>query len=415
MPAQQTFGRYEVVSEIGKGAMGVVYKARDPMLDRMVAVKTILMAGGDKEDEQRFYQEAKAAGGLNHPNIITIFDIGKAENVAYMAMELLDGVELRQQMSGGKSVTVEQAIDVGIGVAEGLAYAHAYGVVHRDVKPSNIMILRDKRIKIMDFGIARMRESDIRTQTGMVLGSPRYMSPEQALGKRVDTRSDIFSLGVIIYEMIAGRPPFTGSDVNAIIYQTVNVQPPPPSTFNAKAPEMIDFIIAKALAKSPDERYATAQELAADLSDCRQRVSMGTGAAATARTGLGLPQADLARVDIDVASDSMETLANTPVADEDAAPPTLGLSRAFDSLDATLKLAKKTDTVEEVEEYISTQKRLAFQNIVPPPDSAAQTGLGAIERLSVTTTKIGMSASEKLGITLLTIAVLIIAAIIAFV
>src|SRR5712691_7196313 len=182
-------GRYEIVAELGKGAMGVVYRANDPMLNRVVAIKTINTAEAGEEGmaeyEARFYTEAKAAGGLNHQNIVLV----------YMAMEYVEGRELREMLVEGQSVPVVQAVDIAAQVGEGLAYAHQHHVVHRDIKPANILVTVDGRAKIADFGIARMRSSETRTQTGIILGSPKYISPEQVVGKRADHRSDIFSLG----------------------------------------------------------------------------------------------------------------------------------------------------------------------------------------------------------------------------
>jgi len=200
-------GRYEIVGELGKGAMGVVYCARDPMLDRTVAIKTINMELAQdemKEYEARFYQEAKAAGGLNHPNIVIIYDIGKAGNIAYMAMELLEGKELKNLMTAGTPLPMPYALEIAAQMAEGLGYAHEHGIVHRDIKPANIMIVRGGQVKITDFGIARMRSTNVQTQVGIVLGSPKYMSPEQVAGKRAEPRSDTFALGVVLYEMVTG-------------------------------------------------------------------------------------------------------------------------------------------------------------------------------------------------------------------
>ncbi len=265
-------GRYEVLGELGQGAMGVVYKARDPLIDRVVAIKTINLglAMDEKEEyEGRFYQEAKAAGRLNHPNIVTIYDVGKSGDVAYIAMEFLEGRELRDIMNERGVLPVEQVLDVTAQVALGLQYAHEHGIVHRDVKPSNIMLVRDGHAKITDFGIARMASSAVRTQTGMVLGSPKYMSPEQVMGKEIDQRSDIFSLGVMLYEMLTGHAPFDGENVNAIMYQTLNVIPAPPNSLNPAVPEMVNFIVAKALAKGLEDRYQNARDFAADLRSCR--------------------------------------------------------------------------------------------------------------------------------------------------
>ena len=231
MSASETLtqlGRYEILAELGQGSMGVVYKARDPVLDRVVAIKTInLNLPKDElaEYEARFYQEARAAGGLNHPNIVTIYDIGKSERVAYMAMEFLEGDELRAILTAGQPLPVIQALDVASQVAEGLFYAHERHIVHRDIKPANIMVVRDGLVKITDFGIARMRTNEVKTMTGMILGSPKYMSPEQVAGKRADHRSDLFSLGVVLYEMVTGQTPFQGDSIHGIMYQILNSTP----------------------------------------------------------------------------------------------------------------------------------------------------------------------------------------------
>jgi serine/threonine-protein kinase len=338
----QKLGRFEIVAELGKGAMGIVYKATDPLLNRAVAIKTIsLTAEQDEmaEFEARFQQEAKAAGGLNHPNIVTVYDIGNAGNVAYLAMELLEGKELRARMTAGAPLPVADAVGIAMQVAEGLAYAHQHGVVHRDIKPANIMIVQDGLVKITDFGIARMRSADVRTQTGVLLGSPKYMSPEQVLGKRAEPGSDIFSLGVILYEMLTGRAPFAGADVNALMFQIVNLVPPAPSSITAQVPAMLDFIVAKALAKAPDERYANAKELAADLRECATRFDPTAPPSAT--------QPAQARIDPNAAT---QLLARSfPHAREGDASPavldvaaTLGLSKAFDSAAATARLAVQT-------------------------------------------------------------------------
>src|ERR671919_284261 len=227
---QGQLGRYVIESEIGRGAMGIVFKATDSVLQRTVAVKTVNMAlekeHADKY-EARFYQEARAAGALNHPNIVTVYDAGKAGDVVYMAMEYIQGVELRGLFVEGQPMGVPQALSIAAQVAEGLGYAHQQGVVHRDIKPANIMVVADGPVKITDFGIARMRASADLTQTGVMLGSPKYMSPEQVIGKRADHRSDVFSLGVILYEMLCGAAPFNGANVTALMYQIVNFVPPP--------------------------------------------------------------------------------------------------------------------------------------------------------------------------------------------
>ena len=217
-PDLRKIGRYEVRAELGRGAMGVVYRAEDPLLGRKVAIKTILLSGdpAEREDyEARFLQEARAAGGLNHPNIVTIHDVGREGEMVYMAMELVEGVELREMIPALRQST-GLALELAMQIAEGLAFAHAGGVVHRDIKPANVMVVRGRQAKIMDFGIARLQESLVKTQAGMVLGSPQYMSPEQITGQAVDGRSDIFSLGSMLYEMATGEAPFRGTDMPAL-------------------------------------------------------------------------------------------------------------------------------------------------------------------------------------------------------
>ncbi|MBX9963772.1 MAG: serine/threonine protein kinase [Burkholderiales bacterium] len=292
------FGRYLIDSELGRGAMGVVYRALDPVLDRTVAVKTIALSADPEERERseaRFYQEAKAAGGLNHPAIITIHDVGREGGMVWMAMELLEGTELRHLLANER-MGVERALDIVGQVADALGYAHERGVVHRDIKPANIMILRGGQVKIMDFGIARLWISDVKTQTGMLLGSPKYMSPEQAMGSGVDQRSDIFSLGVVLYEMLTGNPPFAGKDVTQLLYNVSTVMPPPPSTINRAVPEMVDLVIAKALAKNPADRYQSAAEMQADLLACRYEVAQQAASDdATVRLDAATPGADGSR------------------------------------------------------------------------------------------------------------------------
>ena len=263
-------GRYKILGELGRGAMGVVYRAEDPALDRVVALKTIILAedsDGRMEYHKRFFQEAKAAGKLTHPHIVTTYDFGEEEGLAYIAMELLEGTELRTRMKEGALTPVE-AVDIAQQVADGLGFAHGRGVVHRDIKPGNIMLLGRGRVKIMDFGIARMRAADFKTSTGMVLGTPKYMSPEQIAGSPVDHRSDIFSLGVVLYEMLTGVRLFAGDDVPQITHNVTNVEHEPPTRVNPGLPAMLDFIVARALKKDPAVRYQDAYDLAADLATC---------------------------------------------------------------------------------------------------------------------------------------------------
>ncbi len=264
---RQRLGRYEIVGEIARGAMGVVYKARDPLIDRMVAIKTVDLGQSNAETEafeRRFFREAKSAGRLNHPNVVTIHDVGKSDELAYIAMEYLDGSSLRDVLDSGMVLPPQRIADIVAEIAEGLAFAHRAGVVHRDVKPANVMVLSSGAIKITDFGIAQL-PTGTRTMTGNVFGSPRYTSPEQVMGRPVDGRSDIFSLGAVLFEMLTGRSAFNGMDLNSILKQVLTDPTPPPSSYNSKLPRAFDHIVGKALAKDPNERYQDADEMARDL------------------------------------------------------------------------------------------------------------------------------------------------------
>jgi serine/threonine-protein kinase len=325
-------GRYKILGELGRGAMGVVYKAEDPALDRVVALKTISLAEaeGRKDYEKRFMLEAKAAGKLTHPNIVTIFDFGEEEDLAYMAMELLEGTELRARMRAG-AIPAAEAVDIALQVAEGLAFAHEHGIVHRDIKPGNIMLLERGPVKIMDFGIARMRHADHKTSAGMVLGTPRYMSPEQISGQPVDQRSDIFSLGVVLHEMLTGGSLFAGRDVDQIAHNVTYVEHAPPSRANPDVPQMLDFVVARALKKDPAVRYQDAYEMCADLRDALAEIkgrAPARGADETERTQTlkleaGAKEAPLA-----------------PAASQIVADTRLPLSRQFDSSSALERLEK---------------------------------------------------------------------------
>lgn len=358
----ETLGRYKILSIIGQGAMGVVYKAVDPMIDRIVAIKTVnlnLSRDEIEEFEARFRQEIKAAGRLNHPNIVTIYDVGRNENMAYMAMEYLEGKELKDILADGQSVpAVGLTVDWMEQIARGLQFAHENDIVHRDVKPSNIMIVRDGLAKITDFGIARMPTSAVKTMTGLILGSPRYMSPEQVIGKTLDHRTDIFSLGVVLHETLTGTPPFDGDNVNAIMYATVNTQPPPPSVANPKVPAMLDLVIAKALTKVVDDRYQTMREFANDLNEVKrllqtQQPDGKLTATQATRTGTATK--------LDSLGVGRYQKHNEAV---DEAKP-LKIAKAFDSFDATLKLAAMTNQTAEFAKYISDTKQMrAYDGIV---------------------------------------------------
>jgi eukaryotic-like serine/threonine-protein kinase len=268
--AAKKIGRYRIISELGRGAMGVVYKADDPNLDRTVALKTISLdkdAEGRADYQKRFMLEAKAAGKLNHANIVTTYDFGEVDGMAYLAMELLEGTDLRKRVQQGPIPPIE-AVEIACQIAEGLAYAHGRGIVHRDIKPANIMLPERGPAKIMDFGLARMRLADHKTSTGIVLGTPRYMSPEQISGQPVDHRSDVFSLGIVLWEMLTGKRLFSGTEMAQVSHSITYDEHEPPTRVNPELPAMLDFVVARALKKDPAVRYQDADEMAADLHTC---------------------------------------------------------------------------------------------------------------------------------------------------
>jgi serine/threonine protein kinase len=274
-PLPEKFGRFRVIDELGRGAMGVVYRASDPALGRTVAIKTIALTGSSQErdtHQMRFLQEGRAAGGMSHPAIVTIYDVGREGDVAFMAMELVEGRDLRDLIRE-VSLKPAQSVAIAAAVAEALAYAHERGVVHRDIKPGNIMVLPEGRVKIMDFGIAHMHEPMVKTQTGVMLGSPQYMSPEQITGQEIDHRADIFSLGLVLYEMLTGLKPFQGEDIPELMFKVANMPATPPSHLAPDLPPVVDYIVARALKKRADERYASAKDFAKDLRECLAEVA----------------------------------------------------------------------------------------------------------------------------------------------
>jgi len=266
----ERIGRYEILEELGRGAMGAVYKARDPQIGRTVAVKVVLTANLSPaemdEYKQRFYREAQAAGQMSHPNIVTIHDIAEdASGHPYLVMEFIEGTTLdRLLFPGSERLSLNHSLDIGIHMASALDYAHARGVIHRDIKPANILITTDGRAKLTDFGIAKLAGSQL-TQVGQVMGTPAFMSPEQFTGAAVDSRTDIFSLGGVLYWVLTGEKPFPGDTITAIIFKMLHSNPVPARQLNPALPAEIEPILARCLTKSPDERYQKAEELAADL------------------------------------------------------------------------------------------------------------------------------------------------------
>jgi serine/threonine-protein kinase len=265
------FGRYEVLDKIGGGTMGVVYRARDPVINRIVAVKSISLAGHSEEAQveyrERFMREAEAAGRLSHPGIVTVFDVGEEPetHTPYMVMEYVKGSSLEH--SG--RLTARVAVALAREIADALECAHAEGVVHRDLKPANILLTEDGHAKIADFGVAKLNLSEL-TTTGQVLGTPAFMSPEQLNGDPVDGRSDIFSLGVILYTLLTGHRPFQGNSIITVSFKVVHHEPVPPEAFNLTLPPGLNEIVCRAMAKDPAKRYRSAKKMALDLESLLQ-------------------------------------------------------------------------------------------------------------------------------------------------
>ena len=271
------FGRYEIIAELGRGAMGVVYKARDPKIDRFVAVKAISLSTQNPEEEreyrERFFHEAQAAGRLLHSGIVTIFDTGEdpESHIAYIVMEYIAGQSLDRLLSqDSKKLPLDTALLLTEELAEALDHAHGQGVVHRDMKPANILVTPDGHAKIADFGIAKMNLA-YQTISGRMLGTPAYMSPEQLEGEAVDRRSDLFSLGAILYRMITGYGPFQGSSTATVCFKVANRDPLRATSLDPELPPELDSVIARAMAKDPAQRYQRGLEFALDLHELRDR------------------------------------------------------------------------------------------------------------------------------------------------
>jgi len=262
-------GRYEIVRELGKGAMGVVYEGLDPNIGRRVAIKTarkdVMEASGLAEEMmERFLREARAAGNLNHPNIITIYDSAEEDGLAYIAMEYVEGGDLRETIENRRSLEIEGIAEIGATICDALAAAHDQGVIHRDIKPANILTPRNGPLTLADFGIAHVADSNL-TQDGAMIGTPHYMSPEQFMGHKVDGRSDLFSVAIILYELLTGEKPFSGEALSTVMHHVIKTMPAAPSELNLNVPPSLDQVVLKGLAKRPAERYVDGRAMAAAL------------------------------------------------------------------------------------------------------------------------------------------------------
>src|SRR3984957_13890702 len=273
-------GRYEIIGELGRGAMGVVYKATDPVIGRTVAVKTIKLSEegtglSRPEPLSRFQTEARAAGLLTHPNIVVVFDAGEEEGLYYITMELVEGKSVQALLDAGHAFPLPRVLRIMEQTCSALQFAHERNVVHRDIKPANIMLTGDDTVKVTDFGTAKILQFGTVQQTAHVMGTPSYMSPEQVKGRAVDGRKDIFSLGVMFYEMITGEKPFPGQSITTVIYKIVNEEPVPPRQINPTIHPGINAVVMKSLAKEPEARYQSCHEFLEDLRNYRNVAAEG--------------------------------------------------------------------------------------------------------------------------------------------
>jgi serine/threonine protein kinase len=270
----EKLGRYQIIEEIGRGAMGIVYLAYDPRIKRNIAVKAFnieqMVEPSEREEfKLRFQREAQLAGNLSHPNIIAIHDVGEEEEISFIAMEFVEGESLAELIAKNYRFSIEEIADIFSQLCQGMSYAHQQGIIHRDLKPSNILLRKDGLVKIADFGIARALGATI-TASHKTLGTPAYMSPEQITGGRIDLRSDIFSLGIILYQMLTGERPFAGEITSTIIYRIINEDPIPPRKISLQVPPGFNHIVLKALSKDPTERYQSCGELLADIKNYKR-------------------------------------------------------------------------------------------------------------------------------------------------
>jgi serine/threonine protein kinase len=274
-------GRYDLVRVLGKGAMGVVYEGRDPNLERRVAIKTVkvenLSEEAAAEYESRFRTEARSAARLQHPNIVSVYDSDRDGDIAFLVMEYIQGDDLKHHLDRGIRYSLEQSLKMVRDLLAALDYAHKAGIVHRDIKPANLLIEPGGRVKLTDFGVARIQDSGDATRTqGSMVGTLKYMSPEQVQGLKIDSRADLFSVGVVLYQLLTDKRPFDGDNDFSIIHQIIGHTPPPPSSFNARLPPAIDAVVARALAKDREQRFATARDFASALQSAIRRAEDAT-------------------------------------------------------------------------------------------------------------------------------------------
>ena len=268
-------GKFELHEIIGEGAMGAVWRAYDSVIRRFVALKLLSRAGRPADAQDRFMREARAAGALQHPNIVTVYDLGESDEQLFIAMELVDGRDLSSLIAVSEPLALERKLDIVIEVLQGLSYAHERGVIHRDVKPSNVRIASDGSVKIMDFGIARLQSADV-TGSGAIVGTPTYMAPEQITNGAITPATDVFAVGCLLYELLGYRKPFEGETVHGVLYQVLTTDPKPLRTMAPSIPAALERVVGKALNKVPEERYETARQMQSALFSIRAGLSGAT-------------------------------------------------------------------------------------------------------------------------------------------
>jgi len=318
----EKLGKYEIVEKIGVGGFGTVYRGRDPFIKRTVAVKTC--QSEDEEIKKRFFREAELSGNLHHRNITTIYDFGVQDGIPYIVQEYLTGEDLDKMIKRGDVIPLARKLEILMDVCEGLSYAHAAGIIHRDIKPSNIRILKDGAVKIMDFGIAKSFQSESTlTQTGITLGTAAYLAPEQIRGEAVDPRTDIFSLGVLAYELLTGQKPFRGEHISTVLFKILNEKPDPVSRQDPSIPPSVDRAIEKAIEKSPPNRYESVTEFRRDLAAIVKQIP-GTDVTGATAIRAAMPE-----------SATLRTFAPTESAGAGITPPSGALARSPAPSDAT--------------------------------------------------------------------------------
>jgi serine/threonine protein kinase len=369
MENQETrrFGRYEIVGELGRGAMGVVYKARDPQIDRLVALKTVALQGQeperDEEFRQRFFVEAQAAGRLHHPGIVAIFDAGEDPEThnPYIVLEYVAGESLSRILSREKKLPLAQALRLAEEIASALDYAHTQGVVHRDIKPANILITEDGHAKIADLGIAKLNLAQF-TLPGHVLGTPAFMAPEQLSGEGADGRSDLFSLGVILYAMVTGHSPFHGNSATTVCFKVVNREPVPASALDLDLPRALDAVISRAIAKDPNARYQRGSDFAADLQQLQQQHQPGS---TTTSLNAILAAGTRSRSALSTSANLAPVKGKRSVYAAMRETPLRGLI-----VGAALMLALVLFVGNPLGKFTASQKTVAVAQIAPPPSPA---------------------------------------------